>query len=196
VWPKLTEIPKTLVYSSSLFLHHDKFLVDLLRGKNKNNLKTFDSFSVPSQHLANDTLLRSGYRVSTTSMDHGKLIKNAETRAKYYLDVYSKKNEQESLALLRESAQSLKDKGVIYILISAPVTKYYRSHFPKAHLESLSENLEKLSTELKVPYYNFSDDEAFVDTDFTNSDHLNIKGATKFTNVLNRIIKKQIEISP
>lgn len=58
----------------------------------------------------------------------------------------------------------------------------------------MQETLKQISEKDGVPYFNYLRDERFTTQDFVDSDHLNKRGAEKFTRILNEdVVKRYVQ---
>lgn len=89
-------------------------------------------------------------------------------------------------ATLAGTVRRLRERGIRVILLTPPYHSGYRREFERLGTWSQMVRLtERLSAELQVPWYNFS--ESAVSTDprnFRDSDHLNYRGRQAFTALL------------
>lgn len=78
-----------------------------------------------------------------------------------------------------------KDNNVIPVLVTTPCVKEYNDFVEKEFLSEFNEILSKVIEDTQVSYYNYCDDERFVNRYdlFKNADHLNGAGAVIFTDI-------------
>jgi hypothetical protein len=75
------------------------------------------------------------------------------------------------------------------IFITTPTTPYYYNNLDLVQLNIMKNTFHSLDTiNEHVKYYDFLKDQRFSQSDFRDSHHLNIKGAEKFTKLLNNLI--------
>jgi hypothetical protein len=55
----------------------------------------------------------------------------------------------------------------------------------------MQETIKQITEKYGVPYFNYLRDDRFTEEDFVNSDHLNNKGAEKFSYILNEDVVKR-----
>ncbi len=84
-------------------------------------------------------------------------------------------------------------KGIDVFLIEMPVYKTYYSLLDTTKKEKINATLSKLEEKNKgVHYFDFSQEESFIDSDFRDADHLTNEGAEKFSKILNAILQKKV----
>ncbi len=82
--------------------------------------------------------------------------------------------------------------GVAVYLIEMPVYKTYYSLLDTAKKEKINATLTNLEEQNKgVHFFDFSQEESFIDSDFRDADHLTNEGAEKFSKILNAILQKK-----
>ena len=117
------------------------------------------------------------------------LVKNKRDKNGNLID-----NKEEKNALL-DMISICRSKGDTPILITTPYLEEYNDTIEKKYpdfFDKFSKDVTSLATQNDVEYLDYSHDERFTqDKDaFMNSDHLNRKGAKKFTNVVLGKIKQ------
>jgi len=112
------------------------------------------------------------YAENRTLNGHNKHIKHIKTR-------------KENGEMLTEIVKALNDNDIKTIFFITPYTKCYNSLIDPAYKPNILDALEKL--EYPVEFLDMNDySDMFDDTDFIDSDHLNLQGAHKATNLLNQ----------
>ena len=98
---------------------------------------------------------------------------------------------QDNSDKLRQIVEYCKNNHVSVYLIQAPYFHTYTEKVPKEIISEVDSIVKSISLEYNVPYYDFSNDNRFANdiTLFANSDHLNLNGKIKFTEILNNTIK-------
>ncbi len=71
------------------------------------------------------------------------------------------------------------------VLINTPTTKYYYDNLDSQKLAKIFKTCSDISEINSIKYFNFSHDKCFTEEDFYDGDHLNDRGATKFSKLLN-----------
>lgn len=79
------------------------------------------------------------------------------------------------------------------VLITAPCTAQYTDCFPEELVQNVTEHLYNLAERYGVPYLNYSKNKTFCGdlSLFLDSDHLNARGASIFTDILMEWCKKE-----
>ena len=103
---------------------------------------------------------------------------------------------QINLAALERACFLLKKKNVAVVFITTPVHRTYFSNINQEAYQRMQLTIKQFSEKYQIQYFNYLDDKRFGDPDFIDSDHLNKKGAEKFTYILNDdVVKRYISES-
>ena len=99
---------------------------------------------------------------------------------------------QENGILVEEMAEYLVRHDIVPVFVIFPFTKYYNAYIDQEYKADIKKILEDLP--YPVEFLDMNDyQEMFDDSDFLDSDHLNLQGALKATGLLNdflRIVKE------
>lgn len=149
----------------------------------------YDSYFGPHRMRSSMTCVQWENRTRTWNE-----ISNAEKEflCKYRAEAHNKSIKHintfcENIKIFLELNQYLKDKQVDLYVVVPPATKYYRKY--------LNHKFKDMSYEVwnRVPYdfkiLDLFDSKDFDESDFVDTDHLNDKGAVKFTNIINDLIQ-------
>jgi len=82
---------------------------------------------------------------------------------------------------------------VIPVLVTVPVYRTFRAHMDRAKYERMQDVIHGLCDETGVRYFNYLDDARFDIDDFGNIDHLNWRGAEKFSRILDSEVLQKIQ---
>lgn len=77
------------------------------------------------------------------------------------------------------------------MLVTTPT---YKTYFEKINKKRWGDTLEKLGyfqTKYDIQYFNYLTDQRFSIKDFQDNDHLNSRGAEKFSTIINNEILKR-----
>ncbi len=88
------------------------------------------------------------------------------------------------LARLDRLIQDLRRRHIHVLLITSPVTRFYDALIQPATYRQMQKAVHRLSQKYDVPYRNYMFDPRFTDSDFADADHLNFRGAHKFSHIL------------
>lgn len=100
-------------------------------------------------------------------------------------DTYIKSNEK----LLKELISWCQTKEIRVVLISLPVYKSYYTNLNDSQLYKTLSFGKLMTQEFEnCSYINMLDDGRFIKDDFFDADHLNAKGAKKFSSILNSLL--------
>lgn len=98
---------------------------------------------------------------------------------------------EENKQIIEEMVSYLWERNVTPIFVIMPFTKYYNTYIDERYKEEIWGVLEAL--ELPVEFLDMNDyPELFDDSDFLDSDHLNLKGAVKASRVLRDFLAEVI----
>jgi hypothetical protein len=100
---------------------------------------------------------------------------------------------------LRENTGYLEDmitacgaKKARVILLTLPALSYYTSRLDKKQLDLTTRTCEKLQEKFDhVRYFSYLNDPGFTKEDFRDADHLNGRGAKKFTLILRKLLQEK-----
>jgi hypothetical protein len=84
-------------------------------------------------------------------------------------------------------------KNVKVILVSTPVSKYYRKDMSSEQRDFFISQATKISVMHNVYYLNYYNDNQFTDIDYYDSCHLNELGAEKLTQKIYNFISTEIK---
>ena len=96
---------------------------------------------------------------------------------------------KENIAILNSMLQYLTQNNIEIIIVTNPVTKFYKNYFPINCREEFISIISEFQKNFKFVFidgYNMDD---FSEADFYDASHLNPKGAKKFTEILNLSLK-------
>jgi hypothetical protein len=100
---------------------------------------------------------------------------------------------QTNLAALERAISLLKRKDVATVFITIPTHRTYFTQINMVSYQRMQATIKQTSDKYQIQYFNYLYDERFGDGDFVDSDHLNKKGAEKFTQIINEdIVKKYV----
>lgn len=79
-----------------------------------------------------------------------------------------------------------KEHGITPVLITTPFSCYYNNPVPEDFLDRFYGTVNRIASDTNVSYYDYSHDERFTENliYFSDSDHLNPKGAAYFMDIL------------
>jgi DltD protein len=90
---------------------------------------------------------------------------------------------------LSQFVEKLHQRNIKVVFFSTPLYKTYSQYLNKTELTENTQFIESLCTKYNFKYWNFSNDSRFLITDFANNDHLNERGAEKFSRILNDLMR-------
>ena len=112
------------------------------------------------------------------------IAKNAKRSAKRH-NYTVQKNLIQNRGILKEFIKYAKTQNFKIILYTVPVTQKYFTLLNSKKLEQNKNEMKNLTDNQTVFYFNFMNDNRFVETDFYDADHLNNQGAVKFSKIMN-----------
>jgi lysophospholipase L1-like esterase len=109
----------------------------------------------------------------------------------HYTEIIDKSNEKdEILADLEDFLQILLAHDITPIIITLPTYTEYNKYLEKAYVDGNIKASKKIAQKYNVKYWSFFDSAKFTIDDFHDMEHLNRKGAVKFSSMLNDSINK------
>jgi hypothetical protein len=117
----------------------------------------------------------------------------ANTSGAYLGERHAKNNLRaygENKANLEEIVRICKSKGIKLVLLSTPKYYLYNDNMIDKKLRRRNELVRSVRDNSEVFFWNYETGKAFDIRDFADEDHLNAKGAEKFTKMLNVRLKK------
>lgn len=140
----------------------------------------------------NDTLY-SGF-IGLNGTQHGSFNNSSYLdRANSFRENPHDTERNEVIADLGEFIVYLKNRNIEPILISSPTYKEYNTFLNEKQLEKNEKDLDSISYNFNIQYWSFYNDSRFFKEDFYNQDHLNKKGAEKFSKILSQLLKEYDE---
>ena len=112
------------------------------------------------------------------------LSESAQVALKRHHALIKSQHVQENTTILEDIIHELKVRGVKLVLVTPPVTRYYSDGMDAGQFQQMQDILKRLGSDYGVNYFNYGSDSRFSDEDFYDSDHLNLRGARKFSLLL------------
>ena len=152
--------------------------------------------------LFNDTYIKS-YDLFTAELKFDGCLRsctqNRDFNLNDFIDVRKKLLEQkehlqtvaENKKILQSYVKDCLKADVLPLLVIYPVSEFYNKYFSARKFEELRYFLTDLSTKFKVPFLDFAADNNFTLADFFDVEHLNSRGAKKFSGILNAKLLEQ-----
>lgn len=155
------------------------------------NRKFDKSVALFGEYLKNGTIV-SCYENGYGMQDESNIVPDKEKISV----LIAKKHEDNSLDFrinidrLQRIVTLCNKKGVALYIIEMPVYKTYYGLLNPAKKEKIKKVLSKFErTNENVHYFDFCQEESFVDSDFRDADHLTNEGAEKFSKLLNDLLE-------
>lgn len=96
------------------------------------------------------------------------------------------------LARLDRLIQDLQRRHIQVLLITSPVTRFYSHLIQAATYRQMQQAVHQLARHYRIPYRNYMFDSRFSDSDFADADHLNVRGAHKFSRILKAELRRDL----
>jgi hypothetical protein len=112
------------------------------------------------------------------------LSESAQVALKRHHTLMNSQHVQENVTILEDIIHELKVRGIKLVLVTTPVTRYYSNGMEAGQYQQMQDILKRLSSDYGVHYFNYSFDSRFSDEDYYDGDHLNLRGAQKFSLLL------------
>lgn len=90
--------------------------------------------------------------------------------------------------ILEDMVAKARKEGIEVVLISTPLYKTYREAMDKEIYKKNQQVIQQIKSKYGAKFYDYSADSRFTIEDFYDHDHLNSKGAEKFSYILDKSI--------
>ncbi len=111
--------------------------------------------------------------------------KNYKLRAKVFTEDILKSERREVIKDLKSFIVFLKNNNIEPILFSSPTFNEYNKFLDSATIARNKNDINSICKEFDIQYWRYTEDMRFLKKDFYDQDHLNKKGAVKFSTILN-----------
>tara|TARA_R100000935_G_scaffold1517_1_gene4864 strand:+ start:45640 stop:46554 length:915 start_codon:yes stop_codon:yes gene_type:complete len=153
--------------------------------KNLRRLKT--------EYLIKENLVFSSEKGSGLLEGHENLKATAKKAVKRHTDKGVPGYHETIKKELNDIIRILEERQIKVILVTPPASEYYNELLDTIQTNRSEKFLKMLAANnSNVFYYNFLKDKDFEIEDFYDADHLNEKGALKYTSKLNNILNEEI----
>jgi hypothetical protein len=112
-------------------------------------------------------------------------------RAHHHEDLMRQSDLVYNIAALERGCSLLKQRNVSVVFITVPTHHTYYENINATGYQRMQEAIKQISEKYGVPYFNYLRDDRFTEEDFIDSDHLNGRGAEKFTRILDEDVVKK-----
>jgi len=119
---------------------------------------------------------------------------SARERTETWKEKYYPKTREEYLKIFDAYLELCKKNNVRPIICTFPVSECYKKYFSKKIIAEFNHDIDEALKKYPAVFLDAWNIQSFDDSDFYDVDHLNIKGAAKFSTILNGVIE-QIENS-
>jgi hypothetical protein len=93
-----------------------------------------------------------------------------------------------NVQILEKLISMLKQRNIIPILVSPPLSKFCNRYIDEAILDHNLSLINRIVSKYQVAYFNLQDSKYLIDEDFYDVDHLNLGGSRKFTKALDSLL--------
>jgi len=132
--------------------------------------------------------LQQGFITFTTTDDDKFNTEYYKRRIERYREPVDSKR-AEVLTDLEDFIVQLQSSGIVPIFFTSPTFHAYNQYLDRATLHRNMNDIHRLSEKYGIEHWDYMDDRRFTKEDFYNSDHLNKKGAVKFSKILSERIE-------
>jgi hypothetical protein len=112
-------------------------------------------------------------------------------RARHHEELMRQADLPFNIAALERGCELLQRKRVSVVFITVPTHHTYYDQINLAGYQRMQESIKQITEKYGVPYFNYLRDDRFTKGDFVDSDHLNSRGAEKFSRILNEDVVKR-----
>ena len=95
-------------------------------------------------------------------------------------------------SLLVDMDRRLKARNAALAIITTPTANCYRNGMSPEAYRRMQQTLAALCASNGIPYFNYTGDKRFSDSDFWDSDHLTLEGAKKFSVILREEVESRL----
>lgn len=111
--------------------------------------------------------------------------------SKWYTEVIDESDEKDEIVQdLKDFIEILLADGVTPILFTPPTYREYNSYLNQSYIKNNIQISEYIAKKYGIEYWDFHDSKIFSIDDFHDMEHLNAKGAMKFSKMLNDSIER------
>lgn len=173
---------RTLLYYDAIgILHNFKDVDDILGNKNNTMNIAKEIFKFNSNGIVQIDWMLNKENIYTLDEHKGKIQAEIDCNKNYPETV------KENIRVFDEYLNLLEEHNIKPVVMIAPVSKYYSKYFSKRIKDEFMNIINERKE--KFQFIDYFDSKLFDDSDFFDVSHLNQKGATKFTKILNNIIE-------
>ena len=98
-----------------------------------------------------------------------------------------------NVSALERACTRLDQKKIAVIFVTIPAHRSYYQWINQDNYQRMQQTINTIAGKCRAPYVNYLYDRRFAEDDFINSDHLNEKGAAKFTKILDEdVVRKYL----
>ena len=170
-------------------LNKSKNLVEnseILNGKWNENIKRLDKFF--RKNKSDISCNKVGWGTNNNSKNSKDLVETGKSAA----ERHHKKSIsffEENLAVVNEIISFAKNKNAKLIFYTSPAYKTYTSQLNQEQLKTTIATIQSIQkANSNISYFNFLNDSSFTAQNFCDADHLNEKGAEKFSKKMDSIL--------
>nr|WP_298656743.1 hypothetical protein [uncultured Flavobacterium sp.] len=165
-----------------------KYHFELINGKFEYAVKRLEYYFTGQSPITCNTL---GFGTAYKANKSLELEENGKLAAKRHTEVHFKPNEK-LLATLHQFVLLAKKHDVKLVLVTCPAYSSYVHHLNPNQLHEMNRVVQNILKDTNhVMYYNSLTHPAFHASDFFDGDHLNDRGAKKFSLLLNTVLEEK-----
>lgn len=148
----------------------------------------FLSYKLPLEDLDINNLMLE--KNSANAMDFTAHLKEREI-IEIWKTIYFPKTREENLKVFDDYLALCTEKNVRPIICTSPVSECYLKYFSKKMISEFHSDMDEfLKKYPEAVFLEGADMKGFDDSDFYEVNHLNLKGAAKFSEILNGVIEQ------
>lgn len=177
--PRQTSVPKIADYSAIGLFGIQRSRDFLLTGKVSGNDEIDEAGGNANLRGVNHFAVVNG-QIAVKRHDAGTKAQYIAQNSKYLDELFS----------------ALKERNIQAVFITLPSLNSYYNNLNAERYARMQNEIQALSRKYGLEYGNYLKDERFTADDFTDSDHLNTRGAEKFSRILkNEIVEKYVSLN-
>lgn len=90
----------------------------------------------------------------------------------------------DNLSALSNMFEKVRAKNIAIVIVTTPISQAYADNISPERYARMQEGIDRLRKSYGVEYFNYFVDRRFTVDDFRDSDHLNARGAEKFSRII------------
>ncbi len=116
---------------------------------------------------------------------------NAKNSGTFHDRFFKEEVESANIGYLEHMARICKQHKVNLVLVSTPMHPYYMEVVKASRYQRMVSITDSIANKWEIPYFNYTFDKGYTDSDFFDSNHLNPSGAKRFSHRIDSLISRE-----